>query len=457
MHFKSWFKNEKGYALATVLIVLSLISLLVGFMIIGITTQNRFIQNDIHLLKARYSAEAAIYQFLLDPDLWSDFTRTHFELITTDDQEVSITRIEYGGYWVLTSDAEVGGRSKKIRVMVGQNGDRLFNHAIVLGDVRTPLNLTGSTSVNGDILTGLEGVQYRPFRGEIFSGSFSGNVSIADSSALPLFRTDLVDREIEKYRSLIETPPGDMYSQKGSYINIPSFKALDDHTVFFKEGNLSIQANSPAFLPDSTTWIVTGNLTVNGELDAGRFTRFIVGDTLTVNSNLKGEHTLFYAGKLARMAGNTNVSAQIISEGDISLSGKNYLRYPSLLYVKPDIQGSIKTGTINVKNETLIEGVIMISDIVDAIVTDEKTLISIGEGVTLKGAVYNTSRTEMSGTVYGTVMTNQFYFYNSPTTYLNWLKDAQINIADRPSPFAVPIGFSEEAEFEILYREEIEN
>jgi cytoskeletal protein CcmA (bactofilin family) len=451
MCFDRDFHSEKGYALAVVLIVLVLLSSIVGFLMMGIVTQNRLIQKDINTMKARYYAEAGIYQFLSDPDLWRDIGRTDFEFTTVDSQKVQVNRTWYGGYWLITSVAEAGGRKKKIQVMAGQRGGEIFDRAIVLGDIRTPMTLTGSSVVHGHVHTGPEGMQYRPFRGERFSGSFTGDLIVADSSSMPIFTTGLPDREIERNKLLIAVPPADSYILDKSSTNIASFSPLRDHSIFFREGDLELNASHTVSLPDSIIWIATGNLTIAGELDSGNFARFAAGDTLTIHASLKGEHNLFYGGRGVRIDGETNVSGQVFSEGEIIISGNSHLKYPSLLYINPGLDGSVKTGAITLQDNATIEGVVMLPDTEEGIVTDEQTLISIGEQATLRGAVYNTSRTELNGKVSGTVMTNQFYFYISPTMYVNWLKDAHIDAPSRPSPFAVPIGFSGDKQFEILY------
>jgi hypothetical protein len=456
MHFRVEIHNEQGYVFATVLIVLVLLSTLVGLVMMGIITQNRFVQRDVDSLKARYHAEAAIWKFLWDDEMWSRTDQSHFTFITTDSQEVTVNRRAHGGYWVVISEAAVGKSQKKIVALVGEKGGEIFNKAIVLGDIRTPLTLTGSSILNGNIQTGPEGVQYRPFKGELFSGSFIGNVSTADSSALPRFNTEQVNLELKYYRSLIDSIPTKSTLLKSTYINELYLNDIEpDKKIFFKDGDLTIDSTDPVQLPDSSTWIATGNMSIRGKIDTGKFTQFITSDTMNVDAEMNGEHALFYSGKSMSIRGESVLSGQFFSEGEIDLSGNMYLTYPSLIYTKPALKGPVKTGKIVLRDRVILDGVVMLPDLEKGLATDDQSIITIGEEVIVRGALYNTSRSELHGTVHGTVMTNQFYFYISPTTYLNWLKDAGIDLFRRPAPFSVPIGFSSNKQFEIIYWEEM--
>jgi hypothetical protein len=77
-------------------------------------------------------------------------------------------------------------------------------------------------------------------------------------------------------------------------------------------------------------------------------------------------------------------------------------------------------------------------------------MIKVGDNAHVVGLVYSTNRTSISGTVDGMVMTDHFYFYESPTTYINWLKNARIDRTTLPEDFKIPVAFTNEPRFEIL-------
>jgi hypothetical protein len=77
--------------------------------------------------------------------------------------------------------------------------------------------------------------------------------------------------------------------------------------------------------------------------------------------------------------------------------------------------------------------------------------VTVDTTAIVRGAIYTKGLTELFGTVHGTVITDQFYFYESPTSYFNWIKDATIDRTQRPDEFILPIGFSASPKFEILY------
>jgi hypothetical protein len=59
------------------------------------------------------------------------------------------------------------------------------------------------------------------------------------------------------------------------------------------------------------------------------------------------------------------------------------------------------------------------------------------------GVVYSTTRIESDGDIMGSVLTNDFYFYEEPTTYLGWLKRGSIDRVNLPAWYSAPIGVGE--------------
>jgi hypothetical protein len=47
-------------------------------------------------------------------------------------------------------------------------------------------------------------------------------------------------------------------------------------------------------------------------------------------------------------------------------------------------------------------------------------------------------------------MTNAFYFYYSPTIYINWIKDAVINRNILDSEYNMPLGFDVEPDLTVI-------
>lgn len=446
--------NESGYALATVLIILSLLMVVVGVIMVLSLTQSRFIQRDIHDGKARYFAEAGLYTFLSDSTYYADTTNTSFDVILPDSVRVTIHRQPYGAYWLLTSMASSSNQEKTLRALVGAEADSLYDRAIVMGDVFSGLIVTGTTTVRGDIVSGSDGLQRRSFRGDPFSGTVDGANIRADSSWFPQFDSRDIAWQLRLTTQLIDSPPENATILRGGSFDARSYSQPDSATTYVSAEDLTVSSLQAMQLTDHTTFIVDGALTIEGALDLGEYSRFFIRDSIVINGDITGRHSLFITNGSIQVRGNSHLSTQLISRESITVSEGSYLTYPSVVYLQPRVDSGAKQGFINLNGSSRIDGIVILPDVTQTITNDE-SLLTIEENAFVRGGVYNTSRTELLGTVQGTVLTHQFYFYQSPTNYINWLRNADIDLEQRPAPFTIPLGFSQRPAFTLLDYNEV--
>ncbi|CAN5489441.1 hypothetical protein BH23BAC3_BH23BAC3_22360 [soil metagenome] len=446
-------KTESGYALATVLILLSLILVIIGFIIMMTISHNRFIQKDIHQVKARYYAEAGINTFLSDPEYFRDSTRTSFELYLPDSVRVLIDRQQFGGFWRVKSTAMSSNQTKKIQVLIGATADTLYDNAIVMGDVNSALILTGKTSIQGVIISGTNGIQQRSFRGDPFTGTISGDNVRTDSTVFPAFNSQAIEQQLQNVTEPAISAPENATQLNTVQFNLQRYPESDSTYTFYANGNLTLDSRQQIRLYDETTFFVNGSLEIRDNINLGEYSRFFVRDSVLIDGNVSGHQALIIAGKKIQVEGSPVFSSQLISGQQVIIRGDSYLRYPSLVYVQSSVENGTKKGTISLQETSVVDGYILLPD-VSELITNDQSLVTIGEQALLRGGLYNTSKTELNGKVEGTVLTYQFYFYHSPTDYLNWLKDSEVDRRARPSSFTIPLGFSEQPNFMILdYKE----
>ena len=417
-------------------------------------TQSRFIQRDIHGGKARYFAEAGLYTFLSDSTYYADTTKTSFDVILPDSVRVTIHKQPFGAYWLLTAMASSSNQQKSLQALIGAKADSLYDHAIVMGDVFSGLIVTGTTTVRGDIVSGSDGLQRRSFRGDPFTGTVDGANIRADSSWFPQFDSRDITRQIQQLTELIESPPDNATILRSGSFEARSYSQPDSATTYVSAADLTVSSPQDMQLTDHTTFIVDGALTIEGALDLGEYSRFYVRDSIIIDGDITGRHSLFITNGSIQVSGNSHLSTQLISNESITVRGGSYLTYPSVVYVQPNVDSGSKQGSINLTGRSCIDGMVILPDVIQTITNDE-SLVTIEENAFVRGGVYNTSRTELIGTVQGTVLTHQFYFYQSPTNYINWLRNADIDLEQRPSPFTIPLGFSKRPAFTLLDYNEV--
>ncbi len=81
--------------------------------------------------------------------------------------------------------------------------------------------------------------------------------------------------------------------------------------------------------------------------------------------------------------------------------------------------------------------------------TDDDGIV-LENGASITGAVYCGEKMTLDGTVVGTVITNDFYFYQSPTRYYGWLRSGTIDRRALPKGYMMPIGLSSDKQLAVI-------
>lgn len=429
--------DEQGSALITVLIIALIVTLFIGAVLGGIYVQSKFIQQDIDRTKALYQAEQQIYEFLHsgeNPDSTGVFTSNN-----------------YGGFLKINSSSQVKKQKITLEVLVGAIPDSVFDYAIALKDTNSSLSLTGTTTINGDIASGYNQIERSTFKGFPFRGNFTGEAKKKDMRDLfPDFQYGSLEAQLARHTSFFE-------SENKSQFVIRDLNELaqsqEGDTLYFANSQEWSVTQASTF-PKDIVVLVEGNLTITGDGNLGTYTTFIAKDTLSIGGSVTATHAILSAGKFMELHDKVSMSAQLISRGRIQLRDQVYLTYPSLVYTSTTTFLGEQEEVIHLQDESVVDGT-LIYPIETGSFNQEQFRIKIDEKALVRGSIYNQGQTELAGTVYGSVLTKQFFFYESPTTYINWIKDAEIDITQRPQDYIVPIGFSDSTKYIILDWKEV--
>ena len=143
---------------------------------------------------------------------------------------------------------------------------------------------------------------------------------------------------------------------------------------------------------------------------------------------------------------------QAITTRDIEISGDAHLEYPSTLFTTGRIFENEILGSIVLTDRAQVTGSVILDD--TGLAADNtlrrRTSVLIDRSAKLTGVLYSTNQTTIHGQVIGSVITDHFYLYVSPTTYINWLKDAYIDRPGLGEGFKLPLLFDRRPELEIV-------
>lgn len=437
-------QDEQGSALASVLVISLIITLLIGLILSGIVLQSRFIQRETNSTKALYAAEAGLYEFLNSS--YEGIDEGTFSFIK-DEVKSEIEALRFGGFWEIRSKAIVHNQVRLIRVLVGEKSSSDFESGIMLKDSSFALTLTWNAKITGDVSLAKFGVRTSSLKGFPFRGKKEGDTNVRKpGETFPELRTRHFDQQKERFDKLFES--GRLERFKTRYSGNQRFMPQEGDTLYVEEDTEWVTREIVNF-PSDLTIVVEGNFVLNGSYKFGSFTKVIVSDTLLVGGSVTGTELLIYAGKSVQIGGGADIGAQVLSGGNIIVRDNAYLKYPSLLYSFKELYSGGTEEVIHLRDNAIIDGSVIYPYSTSSF-TQNLFRVKVDSNATVRGSIYSNGQTELEGKVYGSVLTNQFYFYEDPTDYINWIRDAEIDITKRPGNFVIPIGFSDSLKYQVV-------
>jgi hypothetical protein len=253
-------------------------------------------------------------------------------------------------------------------------------------------------------------LEYGSVEGESFDGIFDGDVIIsAESEPRISGITNLftsLDSMLLDLSIMVESTSDDPITIDSSWFSGEHIYSLVSHRP--------IDIVDAGLIPDGSEFLSTGAITIRGKS--------------------RSDFALFYGAAGVTVDGTRELGGQFISKSRITFSGAAAVPYPStaVLLSEPSV------GQIVLASGASFDGTLIFEPTdVDRIPQHANILVS--DDAIARGAIFNGAATEVGGEVIGSVVTKSFYFYSSPSTYVNWLYDSTIAVHDRPSSFLLPV------------------
>lgn len=452
-------KREEGSALVAVLVMIAVLSTLVGAVLSFYVARHRFVVRDVQRTQAVYAAEAGVHWTLsrlsTDPG-W----RPRQELINISGLEAAVTARALGGYLQVRSSSDVGNGSATVQALVGGQPAEQYASALVLGDPTATFSFAGNIEVQGDILTGPRGIRYQVLNGRPFRGEVRGEIIRADSVQMPAFHDALFQetlRRADDYLGLLPSrlspvptvwPEASSTEISSEYVFVDSLAVLvaaDGATLAVADSSLT---SSPILL------LAEGDLTIEGDLELAHGSQIIAGGRIEITGQLTGRDLLVIGDRIT-VSGSADLQGQLLARRGMVLDGGAFLSYPSIAYVA-GLAGQTSEDGLRIERAVIEGNVLYVAGEgpPPGALATEPVRVYIGDNALVRGSVYCARRAELHGMIEGTLFAFQTYFYQSPSSYVNWLADGEISRPGRPDPFIVPIGIGPEARYEVLSQSE---
>ncbi len=460
-YLKNFLKDQNGSALVTVLSLIVILTILAMALMGIVTVQSRFIRRDHHRTQARYLAEAGIQKalwYLSGHGGRNIRWRTVDSRIQLFDQDHALVTVsQWGGYLEITSRAKYKNQTARVTSLVGEKMPDVFNNAVVIGGTDFPLVVCGSNEIIGDVVTGPGGVREGEIKGDKFSGekAVNGQIRINHSPQMPYFDASFIEASMQEFENMVHNPAGRIYSSNQVFSN--------ENPLDFSR-NQRIYVQGDAYLKDSLMsefksnrkrqLVAGGNIYLESGLNIKCKIELIAGNHLIIRGDVRLEDAIIYAQNGIDATTNLTGTVQIFSPGDIQIGGNSYLNYPSVIYSSGRIGEDRIEGKIAIRGQAVVEGTIILQHHENVRTSSmvNNCVIEIGKSAHVSGIIYSSNNTTLDGTVNGAVITGKFFFYESPTNYVNWMRNAMIDRTQPDRHFLLPLSFNGEFLLTVYYK-----
>ena len=439
-------EQEKGSALIYVLISAILLTSTLLVILNYYHLQQRLIDRKGYLLQTKYSAEGAIYHYLQKmEDEWGfdEAGKIREAIVTISPEDTArIQSICWGGFLFISSAANKRSEKFYLEVLAGVHPTSAFDPAVIVNPNSGPLILSGRSRIQGDVLMGAGGIR----KGRLWAHEFNrelqvlGNIletSIDPRPAIDLkylattwknFQALLADEDTRTFPEIMQ--------DTARYFAADSSVSWWEQPVYitnqqFNQKNWHLRG--PLILIANEELILKNNLILE------HYIQIFSSHSITVQGQGSTFHeVLLYSPEKVVLKGTDNFCGQIFSDQAIEVQDKSRLHYPTLLTVK----SSSDSGFILVDSASAIAGnIILISKNNQSGNAQNQSKIFIEGGAVVDGLVWSDNYTQVHGEVNGLVITDQFYEYDPPTIYRNWIMDGIIIRKQLNNRFRLPLFF----------------
>lgn len=359
------------------------------------------------------------------------------EISVFGQQTAKISIQERGGFLEIHALAQYHKQKQTLRVLVGQNMPRAFDQVIIIGGVEFPLVVTGNNRIVGDVTVGAGGVKAGTLKGSKFIGDklVEGQIRKVSPPRMPFFDARVLHRTMERYKQLLAQNPLSIRNHKGVH-----------GKILYVDGKIEVEALQDSLGLNPVTILSHGDLTLVDSVNVLNPVTIATSGKIDLAGSLLFSDALLYAKAGISVSGRVKGAMQLLTSADIRISGRVELEYPSILFTTGQAVDNAFVGSIEILENADITGAVILKESLfenqDHLRRNGRVLVAAGARVT--GLVFSNNHTTIQGRVHGLVVADHFYLYESPTTYINWVKDAEMNRHALATGFKLPLGFSEE-------------
>lgn len=324
-------------------------------------------------------------------------------LIHPSGDSSKVTIKEWGFFRVVHSRTSHGSRSE-VKVALVADAHNENNPVIYLPENNQTLKVGGETRVEGEAFLPIKGLE----RAYLAAKSYNGTELIYGNQ-----------KRSEKF-----LPP---LSPSVKNLTLETFYSNSDKSNFIEKDSVYDFDRKTSLISTLDPLVIEHNLSGNVVIHSF--------DSILVRSTAHLNNVILIAPKI-RFESGFKGSVQAIAHKQLIVEKNVFLQYPSVLVLN-ELETSINSKKsliqINEKSKVL-GGILLVSQFPDV-----KNPIQLSmKNALIAGIIYNEGRSELIGTVEGSVYTNQFFLNIGGGEYINHIFDLKISSEKLPKDFIIP-------------------
>ena len=384
----------KSAAMAYALVICVILGLFLG-MLIMLQSNERLLQQKQQLAIELVNTNASATAFYLSNNKIHDSEASSPKDIL-DNGMFSLAKLKYWGYYKIGIVRSFFKNDTITKAMVIGEKNNMIRPALYLTDYDKPLNMVGKATIDGDVAIPRSGMR----RGNIFNNEPRSSYMLrgertTSTRKLPEIKETIYFEEVSDIKPLESLLPEKKIERAFTEETLMLTYEKKIVSNFHLKGNIILKSND--------TLIIKNNNVLTDIM--------IQAPTVIFETNFSG-------------------TLQVFASQGIFLENKVTLKYPSSLFISRD-SGTLTE--INIGEEsTVIGGVVLTGD---QYRFSLQRLLTIAPNAKVVGDVYCFGKTQLEGSVTGSLYTDRFYLKTASAIYENYIYNGTINSTMLPEYF----------------------
>jgi hypothetical protein len=451
--------SQAGYALPSVLLLITILSIVALSILALHAMQREQVYIEAAKIKSEYAAQSAVARTLAKLDgveLLREAMKGSDEKFQFSDATTASVHTSSWGVLLLVEAVGECKTSRATRIaLAGQRPPTPWENALVMRDTQHQLVFTGTASVKGNIQVGSAGVttgtvQDLPAPARL---PIDGKIEKGNTTRIPEVARDILSDLLLRLSSTLEGSSA-WLGQTGQVNRVTRASGdsvlaegvADSVDIVYAQGSLRV---SGQILRRTRPLCVVahGRIIVEPHAALLGLIALVASGEIEIRQGATFEHPLLFSQRGCTVSAGASFTGQLIAPR-IEIDSAATLHYPSAIVSCPCGSSPKTPLRVTIRAGGTVEGFAGVLSTGTPLLEDD--LLVIEPTASLTGTAFSESRMTLDGSVAGSVITSDFFFYLPPTMYVGWLRSARIDRTALPSGYLIPALFGRTPQLDIV-------